>query len=258
MIEVSDLTSRCNSKLSDLDHGTDTITVENKMCFASFEVCERASRGMELWFCLREAYSIRWQFDGCLFLLWQVVQRSCLWSMFCDIYAGSCYPVHSLPGWAGSEFVTGAEQRKFRWPRYICLSMFCIFFWRWNPINHLCLQQLQQGRHRVSMRIIRTRKVGWHHARYTHGSQVEPPLDCEWVVSELVSCWRWKRMQPAICPPHRDWHAMHPTSSWCGTWEATLKDAKVWLWEMPDPADKMCLVLSEGDAWQKVRYAYYA
>lgn len=161
--EVSDLTSRCNSKLSDLDHGTDTITVESNVCFASFEVCECASRGMQLWFCLREAYSIRWQFDGCLFLLWQVVQRSCLWSMFCDIYAGSCYPVHSLPGWAGSEFVTGAEQRKFRWPRYICLSMFCIFFWRWNPINHLCFRQLQQGRHRVSMRIIRTRKVGWHH-----------------------------------------------------------------------------------------------
>ena len=46
--EVSDLTSRCNSKLSDLDDGTDAITVESKMCFASFEVCERASRGMQL------------------------------------------------------------------------------------------------------------------------------------------------------------------------------------------------------------------
>lgn len=63
------------------------------------------------------------------------------------------------------------------------------------------------------------------------------------------------RMARAIFPPHRD---ACNASSWCGTWEATMKDAKVWLWEMPGPADKMCLVLSEGDASQKVRYAYYA
>lgn len=40
--------------------------------------------------------------------------------------------------------------------------------------------------------------TSWY-ARYTHGSQVEPPSDCEWVVSELlVSCWRWKMMERTI------------------------------------------------------------
>ena len=50
------------------------------LCF--FQVCERAVRGMQLWFCLRDAYSIPWQFDGWLFLLWQVVPRWCSWSLF--------------------------------------------------------------------------------------------------------------------------------------------------------------------------------
>ena len=197
--EVSDLTSRCNSRLWDLKHGTDTISVESWMCFVFFryanvplEACNYDSVfGMPIQF-------LDSSMDGfsCFDKLFHVGVREV--SSMCRLLLSSPFTALLSQQWiCHRRQIEEVQMSEIHMPR-----QFCMFFWRWNPNlgKPSLFATTAKGRHRVSMRIIRARQLGGDHDVLDTLMEVRSgPSDCEWVVSELlVSCWRWKRMQPAI------------------------------------------------------------